>query len=84
MSSSDWSKNASKRGSGCRKTKASANGSGAVTLLPDKSSGTAQPTHGLANAAVQVLMAQALGVAKTRLMLIEGAKSRDKVFLLLD
>lgn len=44
----------------------------------------AQPTEGQANAAVQVLLAKALGVAKTRLDLIRGAKSRDKVFRLLD
>lgn len=43
---------------------------------------TVPPEDGLANAAVQVLLAQALGVAKTRLKLIRGAKSRDKVFQL--
>ena len=45
---------------------------------------TVLPTDGQANAAVQALLAQALGVAKTRLTLIRGAKSRDKVFRLQD
>lgn len=43
---------------------------------------TSLPEDGRANAAVQTLLAQALGVAKTRLVLIRGAKSRDKVFRL--
>jgi uncharacterized protein len=43
---------------------------------------TALPEDGRANAAVQVLLAQALGVAKTRLVLVRGTKSRDKVFRL--
>lgn len=43
---------------------------------------TALPEDGRANAAVQALLAKALGVAKTRLTLIRGAKSRDKVFRL--
>lgn len=40
---------------------------------------TCLPEDGLANAAVLALLAKALGVAKTRLTLIQGAKSRDKV-----
>lgn len=43
---------------------------------------TTVPEEGRANAAVQALLAKALGVAKTRLTLIRGAKSRDKVFRL--
>ncbi len=43
---------------------------------------TCLPEDGRANAAVQALLATALGVAKTRLSLIRGAKSRDKVFRL--
>lgn len=43
---------------------------------------TTLPEDGKANAAVQALLAKALGVAKTRLTLIRGAKSRDKVFRL--
>lgn len=37
---------------------------------------------GRANAAVREALAAALGVAKTRLTLIRGATSRDKVFRL--
>jgi uncharacterized protein len=43
---------------------------------------TVPPEDGRANAAVQILLARALGVAKTRLTLILSAKSRDKVFRL--
>jgi uncharacterized protein len=43
---------------------------------------TALPEDGRANTAVQAILGQALGVAKTRLALIRGAKSRDKVFRL--
>lgn len=43
---------------------------------------TAPPEDGRANAAVQVLLADALGVARTRLVLLRGATSRDKVFRL--
>lgn len=43
---------------------------------------TALPEGGRANAEVQKLLAKALGVAKTRLLLIRGATSRDKVFRL--
>lgn len=43
---------------------------------------TAPPADGKANAAVQKLLARALGVAKTRLVLVRGASSRDKVFRL--
>ena len=41
---------------------------------------TAPPEDGRANAAVQALLAEALGIAKTRLVLLRGATSRDKVF----
>lgn len=43
---------------------------------------TAPPEDGKANAAVQKLLARAMGVAKTRLTLIGGATSRDKLFRL--
>ena len=43
---------------------------------------TTVPEDGKATAAVQDLLARALGVAKTRLTLLRGAASRDKVFRL--
>ena len=43
---------------------------------------TAPPEDGRANRAVQEALAVALGVAKSRLTLIRGATSRDKVFRL--
>jgi len=43
---------------------------------------TVVPEDGKANAAVQKLLAKALGVAKSRLVLIRGASSRDKLFRL--
>lgn len=43
---------------------------------------TAPPEDGRANAAVAELLAHALGVAKSRLTLLRGATSRDKVFRL--
>ena len=43
---------------------------------------TAPPTDGKANAAVRALLAQALGVAKSRLTLVRGATSREKVYRL--
>lgn len=43
---------------------------------------TTVPEDGKANAAVQKLLAKALGVAKSRLTLIRGTTSRDKVFRL--
>lgn len=43
---------------------------------------TAVPEDGRANRAVQALLAEALGVARTRLSLIRGATSRDKLFRL--
>ncbi|MCF8512025.1 MAG: DUF167 domain-containing protein [Rhodobacteraceae bacterium] len=42
----------------------------------------APPEDGKANAAVQVLLAHALGVAKSRLVLVRGGTSREKVFRL--
>lgn len=41
---------------------------------------TVPPADGKANAAVQAILADALGVAKTRLRLVRGASARDKVF----
>ncbi|MEC3862408.1 DUF167 domain-containing protein [Mesobacterium sp. TK19101] len=41
---------------------------------------TVVPEDGKANAAVQKLLAKQLGVAKSRLTLLRGATSRDKVF----
>jgi uncharacterized protein YggU (UPF0235/DUF167 family) len=43
---------------------------------------TAPPEDGRANDAVRTLLAHALGVAPSRLALISGATSRDKVFQL--
>lgn len=43
---------------------------------------TTVPEGGKATAAVQKLLAKAMGVAKTRLTLIRGTSSRDKVFRL--
>lgn len=41
---------------------------------------TCVPEDGKANAEVQKLLAKALGVAKSRLVLVRGATARDKVF----
>lgn len=41
---------------------------------------TAIPEEGKANAAVQALLAKALRVPKSRLTLVQGQTSRDKVF----
>lgn len=41
---------------------------------------TVVPEDGKANAAVQALLAKALGVSKSRVTLIRGATARDKVF----
>ncbi|MFB9148859.1 DUF167 domain-containing protein [Roseovarius ramblicola] len=41
---------------------------------------TAPPEAGKANDAVQVLLAKAVGVPKTRLRLVRGQTARDKVF----
>lgn len=43
---------------------------------------TVVPEGGKANAAVQKLLAKALGVAKSRLRLVRGETARDKVFRL--
>ena len=43
---------------------------------------TEPPADGRATEAARVLLAKALGVAKTRLTLDRGAQSRDKVFRL--
>ena len=47
-----------------------------------KATTTAPPEDGRATAAVTELLAHALGVAKTRLTLQQGAASRNKVFRL--
>jgi len=57
----------------------------AVILTEDgaiKVTVTVVPEDGKANAAVQKLLAKALGVAKSRLVLVRGATARDKVFRL--
>ncbi len=41
---------------------------------------TAPPADGKANAAVAEALARALGVAKSRLVLVRGAAARDKLF----
>lgn len=41
---------------------------------------TAPPEDGKANAATKKLLARALGIARTRLVLIRGHTARDKVF----
>jgi uncharacterized protein YggU (UPF0235/DUF167 family) len=43
---------------------------------------TTAPENGKANAAVQKLLAKALGLAKSRLTLVRGQTSRDKLFRL--
>ena len=43
---------------------------------------TAPPEGGKANAAVQKLLARALGVPKSRLTVVRGARGRDKLFRL--
>jgi uncharacterized protein len=47
-----------------------------------KVSTTTAPEDGKATAAVAEALAHALGVAKTRLVLLRGAAARDKVFRL--
>ena len=49
---------------------------------PVRISVTAAPDDGKATAAAQALLARAQGVAKTRLVLVRGATSRDKTFRL--
>jgi hypothetical protein len=43
---------------------------------------TVVPEDGRATAAAQEMLARAMGVAKTRLVLVRGARSRDKLFRL--
>lgn len=60
-------------------------GRDAVEVSPDgalRVRVTAIAEDGRATAAVQALLARAMGVAKTRLTLIRGATARDKVFRL--
>jgi uncharacterized protein YggU (UPF0235/DUF167 family) len=45
---------------------------------------TAPPEDGRATEAARTALAEALGVAKTRLALVRGATSRDKLFRLED
>lgn len=45
---------------------------------------TTVPEDGKANAAVIKLLSKALGVPKSRIELMRGAKSRDKTFRILD
>lgn len=45
---------------------------------------TTVPEGGKANAAVQKLLAKALGVPKTRLRLVRGETSRNKVFRIVE
>lgn len=45
---------------------------------------TAPPEDGRATEAARAALAKALGVAKTRLTLVRGTKSRDKLFRLDD
>jgi len=45
---------------------------------------TAVPENGKATVAVQKLLAKALGVAKSRVSLVKGQVSRDKVFVVTD
>lgn len=49
---------------------------------PIKIAVTVVPEAGRATEAAQALLAKAMGVARTRLVLIRGVKSRDKVFRL--
>lgn len=49
---------------------------------PIRISVTEVPEDGRATAAAQEMLARALGVAKTRLVLVRGAASRDKIFRL--
>lgn len=56
-----------------------------LELLPDglvQIRVTAAPEDGKANRAVQKLLAKALGVAPSRLELLRGATSREKLFRL--
>jgi uncharacterized protein YggU (UPF0235/DUF167 family) len=43
---------------------------------------TVPPEGGRVNAAVAEMLARAMGVAKTRLVLVRGAQGRDKIFRL--
>lgn len=45
---------------------------------------TVVPESGKANVAVQKLLAKEIGIAKSRLVLLRGATSRDKVFQVTD
>ena len=56
----------------------------AVTETPEglRVSVTTAPEDGKANKAVAKLLADALGVARSRLTLVRGAASRDKTFRL--
>lgn len=56
-------------------------------VVPDDAGGfrihvTTAPEKGKATAAAQKLLAKAIGVPRTRLTLLRGARARDKVFRL--
>ena len=56
-----------------------------ATLLPGdpvRIAVTEVPENGRATAAAQEMLARAMGVAKSRLVLLRGATSRDKLFRL--
>lgn len=58
-------------------------GRNAITLTDDgaiRVHVTTAPEDGKANLAVQKLLAAALGIGRTRLVLVRGATARDKVF----
>ena len=55
---------------------------GLATGEPIRIAVTEVPEGGKATAAAQEMLARALGVAKTRLVLVRGASSRDKLFRL--
>lgn len=42
---------------------------------------TAPPAEGQANEACRELLAKSLGIAKSAIVLVQGARSRDKTFL---
>ena len=59
---------------GARQARVEADGDGIKVWV------TVPPEGGRANAAVAEALARAMGVAKTRLVLVRGAGSRDKQF----
>ena len=51
-----------------------------VTQVPISVHVTVPPEGGKANTAARDLLAQSLGIARTRLSLVRGQRSRDKLF----